>query len=58
MERKLYEALSTIKAECAEHGNCYHCPLYQETGESNCFLYETEDAIPYQWDLESLSVTD
>ena len=51
MEKKLYEALRTIKELCVLQGaTCKGCPL-NISNDSACDLF---DEAPEHWDLESL----
>ena len=50
MDKKLSEALETIKAECESHKRCKDCQLYIAGG---CVI--DLDFDPCEWDIESLS---
>ena len=49
MDKKIYEALETIKTECENHKRCKDCQLYISGG---CVIDLNFD--PCEWDIESL----
>lgn len=49
MDKKIYEALETIKTECKNRKRCEDCQLYIS---GDCVL--DLNFAPYEWDIESL----
>ena len=45
------KALQTIKGYCEKHINCEKCLL---RNAKNYCLFESQDAIPYDWDVDEM----
>lgn len=45
-QRKIIEALETIKSVCKNTGNCGMCPFYNPCASNDCAITDT---IPENW---------